>query len=61
MNEWTRPSKSVEGTRDGHMIKFLNQVVSPLLKIFRISTNHADPDEMLHSTIVAGHVIVEPV
>ena len=43
------------------MIKFLNQVVPPLLKIFRISTNHADLDEMLHSAIVAGHLIVEPV
>ena len=37
------------GTRNGHSIKFLNQVVPPLLKILIISANHADPDEMLHS------------
>ena len=38
------------GTRNGRLIKFLNQVVPPLLKIVIISANHADPDEMLHST-----------
>ena len=37
------------GTRNGHSIKFLNQVVPSLLKILIISANHADPDEMLHS------------
>ena len=37
------------GTRNGHLIKFLNQVVPPLLKIVIISANHADPDEMLQS------------
>ena len=37
------------GTLNGHLIKFLNQVVPSLLKIVIISANHADPDEMLHS------------
>ena len=37
------------GTRNEHLIKFLNQVVPLLLKIVIISANHADPDEMLHS------------
>ena len=36
-------------TWNEHLIKFLNQVVPPLLKIAIISANHADPDEMLHS------------
>ena len=31
------------GYSDGHLIKFLNQVVPPLLKIVMISANHADP------------------
>ena len=31
------------------MIKFLNQVVPPLLKIVIISANNAEIDEMLHS------------
>ena len=34
---------------NGYLIKFLNHVVPPLLKIVIISANHADPDEMLHS------------
>ena len=31
------------------MIKFLNQIVPPLLKIVIISANHTDPDVLLHS------------
>ena len=37
------------GTRNEHLIKFLNQVVPALLKFLIISANHADPDKMLHS------------